>query len=286
MPVRVVTDSTSDISLELAAELAVTVVPVYVHFGQEVFMDLVEMQPEDFYRRLAEGQTPTTAQPAPADFAAVYRELSGGGDEILSIHLTSKLSGTYNAALQGRELAATGTKIEIIDTLTTSMAMGLAVMAAARLAAAGESLAEIVRTVNENVARTRLYGIFDTIRYLQRGGRVGKAVLRLGSLLNIKPLLEMRHGELAPVGAVRVRAQGLEKMKYFLACAANPVEVAVVYNTFAAEAKGFRDEAAASAGCAVHLARLGPALGAHAGPGAMLVVVTEGSGIADASPLG
>jgi len=279
MTVRIVTDSTVDISLEQAAQIGVSIVPVYVRFGDEVLRDLHDIKNEEFYRRLETGGVhPTSSQPAPGDFAKVYTELSRDTDEILSIHLTSKLSGTYNAALQGREIAASQARIEIMDTLTTSMAMGMAVIAAAKLAAAGESLEAIARDVRDMIAATRLFGVFDTIKHLERGGRVGKAVLRLGSLLNIKPILEMKDGVLAPIGAVRVRERGLDKLKQFLARAVNPVELAVVYNTFAEEAAAFRDYVADATGCPVHLAHLGPALGVHSGPGTLLLAIRESRG--------
>lgn len=278
MAVRIVTDSTVDISLEQAAQIGVSIVPVYVRFGDEVLRDLYDINNAEFYRRLeTSGVHPTSSQPAPGDFAKVYQELSKDTDEILSIHLTSKLSGTYNAALQGREVAGSQARIEVIDTLSLSMAVGMAVTAAAELAAAGESLDNIIRQVREMIAATRIFGIFDTIKYLQRGGRVGQAVLRLGSLLNIKPLLEVREGALVPVGAVRVREQGLAKLKQFLQRTANPVELAVVYNTFVDEAKAFRDYAADAIGCPVHLAQLGPALGVHSGPGTLLLAIRDGA---------
>jgi DegV family protein with EDD domain len=276
MTVRIVTDSTVDISLEQAAQMGVTIVPVYVRFGDEVLRDLYDINNAEFYRRLeTSGIHPTSSQPAPGDFAKVYQELSKDTDEILSIHLTSKLSGTYNAALQGREVAESQARIEIIDTFSLSMAVGMAVMSAAKLAAAGESLDNIIQDVREKIAATRIFGIFDTIRHLQRGGRVGQAVLRLGSLLNIKPLLEVRDGVLAPVGAVRVREHGITKLKQFLQRAVNPVELAVVYNTFADEANAFRDYVAEATGCPVHLAQLGPALGVHSGPGTLLLAVRD-----------
>ncbi len=276
MTVRIVTDSTGDISLEQAARLGVSIVPVYVRFGDEVLRDLYDITNAEFYRRLeTSGVHPTTSQPAPGDFARVYEELSRDTDQILSIHLTSKLSGTYNAALRGREIAGCKARIEVIDTLSLSMAMGMAVTAAANLAAAGESLDNIVRDVWDKITATRIFGIFDTIRHLQRGGRVGQAVLRLGSLLNIKPLLELREGVLVPVGAVRVREHGVAKLKQFLQRAADPVELAVVYNTFVDEANAFREYVAEATGCPVHLAQLGPAVGVHSGPGTLLLAIRD-----------
>lgn len=274
MTVRIVTDSTVDISLEQAAALGINIVPVYVRFGDEVMRDLYDIDCDEFYRRLtASGVHPTSSQPAPGDFAKVYEELGREGDDILSIHLTSKLSGTYNAALQGREIAQTNARIEVLDTLSVSMAMGMAVMAASRLAAAGTAMHDIIHDVREKIAATRLMGIFDTMKHLERGGRVGKAVLRLGSLLNIRPILEMRDGVLAPIGAVRVRERGIERLKHFLHRATAPEELAVVYNTFTEEAHAFRDFVVEATGREVHLSRLGPALGVHSGPGTLLLAI-------------
>ena len=137
MAVKIVTDSTSDLSPQVAQELGITVVPVYVRFGERVYRDGVDISEDEFYQKLVGSPIhPATSQPSPADFADVYKKLSRQADEIVSIQVTSKLSGTYNSALQGRELVKTGCRIEVVDSLSVTMGLGLIAMAAARLAEA------------------------------------------------------------------------------------------------------------------------------------------------------
>ena len=175
MPVRVVTDSTADLSPALARELGVTVVPVYTRFGEEVYRDGVDISHDEFYRKLAESPFhPATAQPSPGDFADTYRRLARETDEIISIQVTSKLSGTFSSALRGRELAQTKCRIEVVDSLSVSMGLGLMVMAAARLSRAGESLQRITDEVKQAITQVHLFGLLDTLRYLIWGGRIAR----------------------------------------------------------------------------------------------------------------
>ena len=197
MTVKIVTDSTCDLSPELAQQLGIIVVPVYLRFGDEVYRDGVDISQDEFYQKLEESPIhPSTSQPTPADFADVYRKLSTETDAIVSIQVTSKLSGTYNSALQGRELAETGCRIEVVDSLSVSMGLGLIAMTAARLAEAGESLQGVMDEVRQAIPSIRVLGVFDTLKYLLRSGRLGKAKALLGTLLNVKPLITMRDGEL------------------------------------------------------------------------------------------
>jgi len=171
MPVKVVTDSTSDLSPQVAQELGITVVPVYVRFGEEVYRDGIDISHEELYQKLVESPVhPSTSQPPPSDFTDVYRKLAKETDEIVSIQVTGKLSGTYDSALQGRELAPAGCHIEVIDSLSVSMGLGLMAMAAARLARAGESLQRVVDEVRQAIDQVHVFGLFDTLKYLSLGG--------------------------------------------------------------------------------------------------------------------
>jgi len=201
MTVKIVTDSTADLPAQLAEELGITVVPVYLRFGDKVYRDRVDMSEDEFYQKLVESPIhPTTSQPTPADFTEVYQKLSQEADGIVSIQVTSKLSGTYNSALQGREIAGVRCHIEVVDSLSTSMGLGLIAMAAARLAEVGESLQTVVEEVRQSIPHIHMLGVFDTLKYLLRGGRISKAKALLGSVLNVKPLITMRNGELFPAG--------------------------------------------------------------------------------------
>ena len=277
MPVKVVTDSTSDLSPQVAQELGITVVPVYVRFGEKVYLDGVDISHDEFYRKLAESPVhPSTSQPSPSDFADVYRKLAKETDEIVSIQVTSKLSGTYNSALQGREVVRAGCHIEVVDSLSVSMGLGLIAMAAARLAKADEGLQAIMDEVKQAIPHVHLLGVFDTLKYLMLGGRVSKAKALVGTLLNVKPLLTMRDGELLPAGLARTRAKGIERLFDFVKNALDVQELAIVHSTTPDEASSLRERIGSIfAEERIHLARLGPALGVHGGPGTLILALRE-----------
>ncbi|MSQ41071.1 MAG: DegV family protein, partial [Dehalococcoidia bacterium] len=190
MAVHIVTDSTADLPREVVQRLGITVVPLNLHFSTQVYRDGVDIQAEEFYRRLVTANPlPTTSQPAVGAFVECYQALADTGEPVVSIHVASKLSGTYNSAFQAREQVGTSMFIEVVDSQTASMGLGLIVLAAAEAAAAGASLEEVLHATREAVARTRVLFMVDTLEYLQRGGRIGKAQAFLGSVLNIKPIL-------------------------------------------------------------------------------------------------
>ncbi|HEX9897478.1 MAG TPA: DegV family protein [Dehalococcoidales bacterium] len=279
MPVRIVTDSTADLTPQLARELGITVVPVYVRFGHESYRDGIDISREEFYERLVTSPVhPTTSQPTPADFVQVYRELSKETDKIVSIHVSGKLSGTCNSALQGKELAETKCDIKVIDSESATMGLGMTVLAAARLATSGESLQKITDEVKQAIPNTHLLGLFDTLKYLLLGGRIGKAKALLGGILNVKPLLTLRDGELHPIGNVRTRVKGIERLSDFVKNALGIQELAVVHTTTLDEASSLKDRLSSFVDTSrLHLARLAPALGVHTGPGLLAVVLRRKS---------
>ncbi len=277
MTVKIVTDSTSDLSPQLAQQLGITVVPVYVRFGEKVYQDGVDISQDELYQKLLESPVhPTTSQPSPADFANVYRKLAKETDEIVSIQVTSKLSGTYNSALQGRELAGVRCHVEVVDSFSVSMGLGLIAMAAARLAEAEEGLQRITEEIKEAIPNIRLLGVFDTLKYLAKGGRIGKAKALLGTLLNVKPLITMRDGELHPAGLARTRSKGIERLFDLVKNALNIQELAIVHSTTPDEASSLKERISSIvAKERIHLARLGPALGVHGGPGTLIVALMD-----------
>ena len=277
MAVKIVTDSTADLPIQLARELGITVVPVYVRFGNKVYRDRVDISEDEFYQRLLGSRVhPTTSQPTPTDFADAYTKLSKESDEIVSIHLSSKTSGTYNSALQGRELVGEKCHIEVVDSRSVSMGLGLVAMAAARLAGTGESLPRVMDEVGQAMAHIRLLGVLDTLKYVLKGGRIGKAKALLGGMLQVKPLLTMREGELFPAGLVRTRAKGLERLYEWVKSVLNIQELAIVHSTTPGEALSLKERIASIlAGERIHLARLGPALGVHGGPGTLILALRE-----------
>jgi len=293
MTVKIVTDSTADISPELAEELGITVVPVYVRFGEEVYRDGVDIGQEEFYQRLIESPVhPNTSQPTPVDFADVYQKLSQETDEIVSIHVSSRVSGTCNAALQGKEMVGTGARIEVLDSFSVSMGLGLITMAAARLAKAGESLQVVMGEVKQTIPRIRLLGVFDSLKYLLLGGRISKAKAIMGGVLNVKPLITMRDGNLVQAGLARTRGKGTERLFDLARNALGIQELAIVHSTTPDEAGSLKERIASILDRnRVHIARLGPALGVHGGPGTLILAFREkvsggGQGADEGGPSG
>lgn len=211
MTVKIVTDTLSDITGDLIDELGVNVVPLYVRFGEQIYRDRVEITSEEFYRRLViESALPSTTQPTPNDFFEIYEKLAGETDEILVIVVSSKLSGTYSSAMQGKEMMAGKCKIEVVDSGMVAMSMGLPVISTVRKAKDGAGLNELAEHARSACARSHLIAYFDTLKYLAKGGRIGKAQGLLGSMLSVKPILTLREGEMAPLTRMRSKGAGMD----------------------------------------------------------------------------
>lgn len=279
MVVKIVTDSTSDIPPETARSLGIAIVPAYVRFGDKVYRDRVDITADEFFQKLVESNIPpATSAPSPGDFAETYHKLLQESDNILSIHVTSKLSAICNAALQGKEaLGEQGRHIEVIDSQSLSMGLGLITIAVARAAQEGKSLEEVANTAHQAIPQTHVMGLLDTFKYVLRGGRLGKAAGLLGAMLNVKPLLTMREGELSPIGFARNRPKGVERLVEFVKSTLHIDELAIVYSTTPREAETLADKMKCLVQRApLHISRLGPALGAHGGPGVLLVALRKG----------
>ena len=276
MTVKIVTDSCADIPPQLAKELGITIVPVYLRFGDEVFRDVVDISQDEFYRRLTHDPVlPSTSQPPPQEFIDVYRELGKTADGILSIHVTAKLSGTYNSALRGKEAVGNICPIEVVDSEVVTMGLGHLAIAANKMAQSGMSLQEIVKEVKQMIPRIRVLGLLDTLKYLALGGRIGKMQALLGSVLNIKPMLTIKDGVLSPAGRARSRAKGIDQLVDFVKNTPEIQDLAVIYNTTLEEAQAFVQRLRSVFDKEIILARLGPALGVHTGPGIMFVALRE-----------
>jgi DegV family protein with EDD domain len=277
MTLRVVTDSTCDIPPELAEELGIRIVPIYVMFGQETYRDRVDMGADEFFARLVTNHVhPTTSVPSPKDFADVYNELADDADEIISIHLTAKESGTYNAAVLAKDLVAKKCRIEVVDSESISMSLGMLVIAAARAARGGASLDQVAEMVRSNVPRVHLMILVDTLKYVVRGGRLNRPAGLVGTVLRVRPLLTMKEGDLKPAGVARTKARAVESLYNFARRFAKVKELAVAYTTEHDEADSLLGRLKAAFPDATgYLARVGPSLGTHAGPGAMGVAIWE-----------
>ena len=273
MTVKIVTDSGSDLPLELAKKLGITIVPVYIYFGDKAYKDGVDIGPDELYEKLVKGQIyPTTTQPMPADFAEVYTALAKETDAIVSIHLPTKVSGTYNAAVQGIDIAKPRCEVHVLDSLSVSAGIGLIVIAAAQVANKGGKVAEVLEETRKAISKTQMRGLLDTLQYLLKGGRITRTRALVGTLLNVKPILTMRHGELVQAGMARSYAKGLEQVLEFVKNYSNLREVGIAQSTVPEEAEKLKkmlgsviDEKH------ILMTRIGAGLGVHGGPGTIVV---------------
>jgi len=277
MQVAVVTDSCASIPEALIEALNIRWVPYYVHRGEEVLRDLVSIQRKPFYEWLPSAKKlPTTASPGPGDYVQIYQEIAQDEEvsSIVSIHMTSKGSGAYQAAKVAQSMMAEvlpNLRIEVIDTLNVSMCQGWMAIEAARSALEGKSLREIVAQVKGMIPATRMIQTADTLKYLYMGGRIGRAKHLVGSLLNIKPLIGMEDGLIVPLGQARSRRQAYARMVDLVEAAvgrASKVKVAYVHAAAQREVEKLKDMVEARLDCVESLtAELSPALGVHTGPG-------------------
>ena len=281
MTVRIVTDSTSDIDGGTAQGLGITVVAQNVHFGTLSFEDNVTITPDEFYGRLATArELPTTSQASPGRFKEVYDELGRDADGIVSIHISSRISGTCNSARQGALATSAGCPVEVIDSGQASMGLGLVVLAAAEAAMRGAGQSEVISTALSAARRAQCLCIFETLEYLRRGGRVGKAQALLGSALQIKPMIIVRDGEVHPLGRARTFPRALARMKETVREFAPIESLAVMHSTTPEVAAEVADDLKdlLPAGSEPHMARFSPALGVYAGPGALGIALMQAGG--------
>ena len=281
MPIAVVTDSTSDLPADLAAQHNITVVPLYVHFGLDTYRDNVDIHAEEFYTRLQSGgPLPTTSAPSAGTFADLYRDLAKTHDGIISVHISSKVSATHSSAVQAAaELKQQGVKIEVIDSGQASMALGLVAVKVAEAVSRGASMQEAAQMAKSASSRANFTGLVETLEYLHKGGRIGKARALLGSLLKIKPILTMVDGEAHAVDRARTRARGIARLKEIVADSA-PLDAFCVLHTTDPE---LADELARDLGSFAPdgkalVARLGPVVGTYLGPGMLGFGMISSSG--------
>jgi DegV family protein with EDD domain len=263
---RVVTDSTADLPPEWRDRYAIEVVPLNVLFGKESFRDGVDLSSDEFFARLEQAsELPTTSAPAPGDFKAVYERLAGECSGVLSVHIGSNLSATVEAARVGaRELS--GFPVHVIDSLTT----GMPVAFLARAAAEQPSLKAAAAAVEARLGKTKILALLDTLRYLEKGGRIGRAQYLVGSLLNFKPIVGLFDGAVQAVDRVRTRRRAIERVGALLRRDLPVESLAVMYSTDPEDAQGLRSELQAElGGMEIGLGRIGAVLGTHVGPRAL-----------------
>lgn len=279
MTIHIVTDSTADLTPDEAAALGITVVPLTVFFGDDAFLDGIELDSASFYDKLQKARDlPRTSQPSPASFQEAYtRLIAEGADGIISVHLSSKLSGTYQSACTARDTMPADVRkvpIEVIDSQSISGGMTLSIGKAADEAKQGLSLEEIKNHLIERLSRTRILAVLDTLEYVKRGGRIGAARALLGNMLSVKPILTLKAGEVVPVEQPRTRNKAYARIAQ-LASELLPFEELVI-----AESNAEVGEQLAAALKTVYPEpirryNLGAVLGTHTGPGTVAVVIVS-----------
>jgi len=271
MPVRIVTDSTCDLPTRYVEEYGIGVVPLTISFGDEAFLDGVEMDADAFYERMAafEG-LPRTSQPAVERFQQVYETLAGETGEIASVHISSRMSGTLNSAAVAREAVAPAVRVDLIDSYSVSLGLGAVVLEAARTAARGASLPEVTEAARREVGRVHVVAVVDTLEYLRRGGRIGGAQALLGTMLKFKPVISLQDGVVEPVTRVRTRPKALQYIADVVAKDSDTIERLVVISGDAPDTDRFVSMLESSVKVPPSdVWSFGPIVGAHAGPGIM-----------------
>jgi len=270
VPVRVVTDSACDLPEPLVDELGIEIVPLTIRFGAEELVDREELSNQEFWRRLTQASTlPETAAPSAGAFAARFGALAdAGADGIVCINLSSRLSATMQAAQVASSSVGERCPVEVIDSLTCSMGLGNLCIAAARRANEGAPLEEVVAEVTDRRDRTRLYGTLDTLEFLKKGGRIGNARALLGSMLSVKPVIEVADGVVEESGKVRTRSKAL-RMLADKVHDQSVEEVAVLHGA-APDLDEFLDLVDDVAPRdKIVIGDVGPVIGTHAGPGVL-----------------
>jgi DegV family protein with EDD domain len=275
MTIKIVTDSVADLRSEVAQGLGIKVVPLNVRFGSETYRDGIDLTTEQFYDRLKYSKVlPVTSVPSPATFVEAYNKLAEETDEILAITLSSKLSGTYDVALQSIGLMKRKCRVEVVDSQWAVMAQGFLVIAAAKAANAGASLDELVAVLRNNIPRVDFLAAFDTLEYLTRGGRIGKAQAFLGSVLNVHPIITLRDGLVFPAAREHSRRRAINYLYNFVMNYSHIEGLAIEDAAVPDEAEMLAERLSVKLPKErIYRSKTTPVIGTHTGPGLLLVAV-------------
>jgi DegV family protein with EDD domain len=275
MKVQIITDSTSDMPDCMANELGIKIVPIYLRFGDKTYHDGVDITRDEFYSMLASSPVhPATSQPNPEDFTNVYKQYCDNTEGIVSIHISSRISGTYNSATIAKKTLESQCPIEVIDSKLNSGGLGLVVLAAARMAQAGASMADVVNEAKRAANEVRMFGMFGTMKYLARSGRVNKTIATAARILNVMPLLTFHDGEIVRAGLVRAISKGMDKIYYFVKKNAPIKELVVVHSKVIDQASQLKSRLSEFIQEEkIMIAELGAGLGVHGGPGVLLAAI-------------
>jgi len=274
--IKIVTDSTADIPQELLKEYDISSIPLKVIFGEESFRDNIDIQPQEFYEKLVTYDgIPHTSQPSPGEFCDLYKEITAEGTAVISIHISSHMSGTVQSARLAASMLE-NSDITVIDSKLVAYALGCVVVAAAKAANAGKSKVEIMELIQRMIGQVNTYFVVDTLEYLAKNGRIGKATSFLGSMLNIKPVLTIEDGLIAPFEKVRSKSKALElQIKSVKNYAAKYGELScfVFHSNCYDEAENFKQKLMQELNCeeVFLMGNIGAVIGTHVGPGTIVV---------------
>ncbi len=272
--IGIITDSTSGISRELAEEYDIKVMPLKLIFGDEIFMDGVDLDSEAFLRKLESSpQLPTTSQPSPGEFVEAYKQMAEKYEQLISVHISSAISGTIESARQAAQ-SLKNVKIEIIDSKVTSISLLMLVERIAREVRGGMSMEAVLGLAKRVVDQLQLFLTVDTLEYLHKGGRIGAAQNLVGSVLNLKPVLYYKNGIVDALEKVRGRNKSLARMVELAAekMRGAKAEVAVAYYADEAAALEVRDMVAKELNCdpeKIRMSLTSAVVAAHASPRAV-----------------
>ena len=270
--IKIVTDTTANLPEASIREQDIRDVPLYVHFGEEPYREGLEITNKEIYTRLKGAEMlPTTSQPSPGEFYEVFKGLVEAGHEVVTLTISSKLSGTWSSAMAAKEMLPEA-PISVIDTLSTSVGLQLMVQAAVDAASAGSSRQEIVDQIEEIKETMHLWFVVDTLEYLAKGGRIGNAKAFLGTLLKVKPILVLQDGAIEPLEQVRSKRKAQDRMldlvEEYLGSNGPQARVAIAHALVPQEAQAVSQELEERLGCCQPLtAGIGPVIGTHTGPG-------------------
>ena len=272
--VAIVTDSTAYLPEEYRKQYEITVVPLSVIWGNEVYRDGVDIQPNEFYKRLVESKVmPSTSQVTPAAFQSTFQSLLEHGFDVLGIFVSSKISGTFQSAVQARDMLANAAqKIGLVDSLWTTMAMGMPVLTAARAAQAGEHLAECQKIAKNACAHIGVLFVMETLEFMRRGGRIGGAQAFLGTALNINPVLEMVNGQIEAVERIRTKQKAIQRVVEIVTARIKgkmPIRLAATHANDEAASKQLDP-------IEVFSSPFSPVIGTHTGPGTVALSFMSG----------
>jgi DegV family protein with EDD domain len=279
--VAIVTDSTVNLPLELMTQYAITWLPLVLVWDNKTYRDLIDIQPVQFYERLAKSKTiPSTSQPSPEDFKTIFDQLLGQGFEVLAILISSKLSGTVQSALQAKESLPAGAPVEVFDSNTVSVAMGFQVLVAARAAQKGASLSECLELAQKASQHSGVIFVVDTLEFLHRGGRIGGGARFLGTALNLKPILEVTGGKIEAIERVRTQRKAFTRLLELIGervAGQKPVRLGILDANAPESARFLREQVEQIFHPEeIIMGTVSPVIGTHAGPGTVGIAFLTG----------